>query len=67
MMKNGLYYIAVTRGAKGGRYREALIISNVDAVVKRMEEAGNGKVWSYVPDMDYILSVVIIVRNSTIC
>lgn len=52
MMKNGLYYIAVTRGAKGGRYREALIISNVDAVVKRMEEAGNGKVWSYVPDMD---------------
>lgn len=50
--KNGLYYIAVTRGAKGGRYREALIISNVEAVVKRMEEAGSGKVWSYVPDMD---------------
>jgi hypothetical protein len=24
MMKNGLYYIAVTKGAKGGRYREAL-------------------------------------------
>jgi hypothetical protein len=52
MMKNGLYYIAVTKGAKGGRYREALIISNVEAVVKRMKDAGSGKVWSYVPDMD---------------
>lgn len=52
IMKNGLYYIAVTRGAKGVRYREALIISNVEAVVKRMEEAGSRKVWSYVSDMD---------------
>ncbi|BCK00737.1 hypothetical protein [Anaerocolumna chitinilytica] len=52
MMKNGLYYIAVTKGAKGGKYREALIVSNVDAVVKRMMEAGTSKVWSYVPDMD---------------
>jgi hypothetical protein len=25
---------------------------NVDAIVNRMKEAGNGKVWSYVPDMD---------------
>ncbi len=50
--KNGIYYIAVTSGAKGGRYREAPIISNVDTVVKRMKEAGNGKVWSYVLDMD---------------
>lgn len=52
VFKNGIYYIAVTSGAKGGRYRESPIISNVDTVVKRMKEAGNGKVWSYVPDMD---------------
>lgn len=50
--RNGIYYIAVTSGAKGGRYRESPIISNVDEIVKRMNEAGNGKVWSYVPDMD---------------
>lgn len=50
--KNGLYYIAVTKGAKGGRYREALIISNVKEIVKRMEKAGNKKVWPRVPDLD---------------
>ncbi len=47
-----MYYIAVTKGAKGGRYREALILSNVEAVVKRMEKAGDKKVWPRVPDMD---------------
>ena len=52
VFKNGIYYIAVTSGAKGGRYRESPIISNVDAIVNRMKEAGNGKVWTYVPDMD---------------
>ncbi len=52
VFKNRIYYIAVTNGAKGGRYRESPIISNIDAIVKRMKEAGNGKVWSYVPDMD---------------
>lgn len=52
VFRNGIYYIAVTSGAKGGRYRESPIISNVDAIVTRMKEAGNGKVWSYVPDMD---------------
>jgi integrase len=52
VFKNGIYYIAVTSGAKGGRYRESPIISNVDAIVNRMKVAGNGKVWSYVPDMD---------------
>lgn len=52
VFKNGIYYIAVTSGAKGGRYRESPIITNVDAIVNRMKEAGTGKVWSYVPDMD---------------
>lgn len=52
VFKNGIYYIAVTSGAKGGRYRESPIISNIDAIVEQMKEAGNGKVWSYVPDMD---------------
>jgi len=50
--KNGIYYIGVSRGAKGGRYRESPIISNVNAVVERMKKAGIGKVWSKVPDMD---------------
>jgi hypothetical protein len=52
VFNNGIYYIAVTSGAKGGRYRESPIISNIDAIVNRMKEAGNGKVWPYVPDMD---------------
>lgn len=52
IFKNGNYYIAVTSGAKGGRYRESPIISNVESIVKRMKEAGDGKVWSSVPDMD---------------
>jgi len=50
--KNGIHYIAVTSGAKGEKYRECPIISNVEAIIKRMNEAGIGKVWTYVPDMD---------------
>ena len=50
--KNGIYYIGVSRGAKGGRYRESPIISNVDAIVERMKKAGTGKVWVQVPDID---------------
>lgn len=50
--KNGVYYIGVSHGAKGGRYRESPIISNVEAVVSRMKEAGIGKVWNRVPDID---------------
>ena len=45
MKKNGLYYIAVTKGGKGGRYREALILSNVETIVKQMEKAGDKKVY----------------------
>ena len=52
LFKNGHYYIAVTRGAKGGRYREAPIISNIEAIVACIKNAGNGKVWDYVPDID---------------
>lgn len=50
--KNGQYYIAVNRGAKGGRYREAPIISNVEEIVSRIRNSGDGKVWDYVPDLD---------------
>ena len=42
VFKNGIYYIAVTIGAKDGRNRESPIISYVDAIVKRMIEDGNG-------------------------
>ena len=52
LYRNGQYYIAVTRGAKGGRYREAPIISNVEDIVARIKNAGDNKVWDYVPDLD---------------
>lgn len=46
--KDGEYFIAVT--GKGGRYREAPIIGNVEAVVARMKEAGNAFVWKTLPN-----------------
>lgn len=52
LFKNGHYYIAVTRGAKGGRYREAPIISDIHSIVIHIKKAGDGKVWDYVPDLD---------------
>ena len=36
--------MAVTSGAKGGRYCESPIITYVDAILNRMKEAGNDKV-----------------------
>lgn len=50
--KNGLYYISVTKGGKGGRCRESLIISDVEYVTDLMKKAGIQKVWTNVPDLD---------------
>ena len=50
--KNGLYYISVTRGGKGGRCRESLIVSDVEYITELMKKAGLQKVWSRVPDLD---------------
>lgn len=56
--------MAVTSGAKGGSYRESPIISNVDEVVNRIKEAGNGKVWPYFLTWMFILIVATIVPKS---
>lgn len=44
--ESGNYYIVVDSGSKGGRYREAPVIGNVDNVVRLMNAAGSGKVFS---------------------
>jgi integrase len=46
--KDGQYYIKVDKGSKGGRYREAPVIRNVNAVVERMRSVGTGKVFEKV-------------------
>ena len=43
IFKDNNYYICVI--GKGGRYRELLVIDNIDLVVKLMNEAGNNKVF----------------------
>lgn len=46
--KDGKPYIVVDKGAKGGRYREAPVIGNkeaVEAVIEKMKSAGSGKVF----------------------
>lgn len=40
---DGQHYIIVRSGSKGGRYRESLVIGNVDLVIRKMNEAGNKK------------------------
>jgi integrase len=44
--EDGTLYIIVRSGAKGGKYREAAVIGNVDLVVRKMSQAGNKKVWA---------------------
>ena len=41
--EDGRYFVCVK--GKGGRYREALVIGNVNLVVDKMEQAGNEKVF----------------------
>lgn len=45
--KDGRYYIETT--GKGGRYREAPVCGDVELVIRKMKEAGAGKVWAKVP------------------
>lgn len=47
--RDGEYYIKVDSGSKGGRYREAPVVGEVDHVKALMDRAGNGKVFDKVP------------------
>lgn len=47
--KDGRYYIIVDRGAKGGRYREAPVIGNIENVVRLMQKSGKEKVFNTIP------------------
>ncbi len=47
---NGRYRIRVNKMTKGGRPRDALIIGNVDEVVRIMKAAGTGRVFDNVPN-----------------
>lgn len=44
--EDGIYYIIVRSGSKGGKHREVQVIGNIDLVVRIMNEAGNEKVWN---------------------
>jgi len=44
--KDGIFYIIVRSGAKGGKYREVPVIRNVDLVVQIMNQAGDNKVFA---------------------
>lgn len=46
---DGNYRILVNKGSKGGKTREALIIGNVQKIVKMMQDAGTGKVFKSIP------------------
>ena len=48
--EDSTYYIIVRSGSKGGKYRQAPVIGDVDLVVRKMKEAGNKKVWSKIHD-----------------
>lgn len=50
LIKDNKYYIKVDVGSKGGRYREAPVINNIDLVVELMTKAGTGKVFSKIPN-----------------
>jgi len=44
--EDGIYYIHVRSGSKGGKHREVQLIGNIDLVVRMMNAAGNKKVWN---------------------
>ena len=46
---DGNWRILVNKMSKGGRPREALIIGNVEKIVKMMQAAGTGKVFDHIP------------------
>lgn len=50
IQKDGKYFIKVNIASKGGRYREAPVINDIDLVVKVMNEVGMHKVFNKVPN-----------------
>lgn len=48
MNENGQYCIEVVSGSKGGRPRKSPIIGDIQAVVDRMQAAGDGPVWKVI-------------------
>lgn len=48
--REGKPYIVVDKGSKGGRYREAPVIGDKQAVIEKMQSAGNGKVFDKIPN-----------------
>ena len=46
--RDGGYFIGVT--GKGGKYREAPIISDIKNIVSKMSSAGDGRVWDKIPN-----------------
>ena len=48
--KNGSYFIKVDVGSKGGRKREAPVVNDVKLVVRKMNEAGTGRVFNKIPN-----------------
>lgn len=43
------YYLNVTRNTKGGRERQAEITGNIGLIVELCNQAGENKIWEYVP------------------
>lgn len=50
IFKDGKPYIAVDKGSKGGRYREAPVIGDKELVIDKMQSAGSGKVFEKIPN-----------------
>lgn len=48
--KNDKYYIKIDKGSKGGRYREAPVIRNIDLVKSYMATANTKKVFEKIPN-----------------
>ena len=50
VQKNNQYYIIVNRGSKGGRYREAVVIGNIENVKRLMNKAGQERTFNKIPE-----------------
>lgn len=50
IFKNNKPYIVVSSGSKGGRYREAPVIGDVELVIRMMQAASNKKVFDKIPN-----------------
>lgn len=50
VQKNNQYYIIVNRGSKGGRYREAVVIGDIENVKWLMNKAGQERTFTKIPE-----------------